>query len=150
MMGKQGGWIQPHGTPLVSTDTPHRLMNPPTPTARHTLSTTEDVDFITGGGPSEAASLSGPSAEQQAMIQRRVLIGGLAAVGLGAFALIPTKDLRIKPSKPLYFYLTGLLGVQVRTEVVVGCGVVRCSVGRCGMNSTLSVFYPTSCTHDLI
>lgn len=73
----------------------------------------EDVDFLTGGGPSEAASSAGPSAEQQAQIQRRVLIGSAAAAGLLAFSFVPTKDLRVKPSKPLYFYLTALLRVQV-------------------------------------
>ncbi|GBF87305.1 hypothetical protein Rsub_00016 [Raphidocelis subcapitata] len=72
----------------------------------------EDVDFITGGGPSEAAASAGPTAEQQALIKRRALIGGAAAAGLGAFALVPTKDLRLKPSKPMYFYLTALLRVQ--------------------------------------
>jgi hypothetical protein len=42
-----------------------------------------------------------------------VLLGGAATLALGAFALVPTKDLRLKPSKPLYFYLVQLLRVEV-------------------------------------
>jgi hypothetical protein len=80
----------------------------------------EDLDWVTGGGPSEASASSGPTAEQQALIQRRVLLGGGATAALAAFALVPTKDLRLKPSKPLYFYLVQLLRVQVRRGV---CGV---------------------------
>lgn len=72
----------------------------------------EDVDFITGGGPSEASAISGPTDEQQALIQRRVLMGAVATAGLAAFALVPTKDLRLKPARPLYFYLAGLVRVQ--------------------------------------
>ncbi|KAI8465048.1 MAG: hypothetical protein J3K34DRAFT_95919 [Monoraphidium minutum] len=72
----------------------------------------EDVDFITGGGPSEASALAGPTEEQQAAIKKRVLLGGAATAALLAFALVPTKDLRLKPSKPLYFYLTALVRVQ--------------------------------------
>ena len=92
----------------------------------------EDVDFITGGGPSEAVSSSAPSQEQEALIRRRVLIGAAATAGLAAFALVPTKDLRIKPSKPLYFYLTALLRTQARSDqrlrraappsLLCGCG----------------------------
>lgn len=68
---------------------------------------------MTGGGPSEAASSSGPTAEQQDAIKRRVLLGGGATAALLAFAFVPTKDLRLKPSKPMYFYLTALLRVEV-------------------------------------
>jgi hypothetical protein len=36
------------------------------------------------------------------------------AIGLAAFALIPTKELRVvKPSKPMFFYITQLLQAQV-------------------------------------
>ncbi len=93
-----------------------------------------DVDFFTGGGSSESsAGSSGPTPEQQSAIQRRLLIGGLAALGLGAFALVPTQALRPKPSKPLYFYLLALLGTQEQLkqcqEIIEdarwgsGCGV---------------------------
>jgi A/G-specific adenine glycosylase len=43
-------------------------------------------------------------------LQRRLLLGVLASVGLGAFALVPTQELQLsKPSKPLFFYLVPLL-----------------------------------------
>lgn len=42
--------------------------------------------------------------------QRRLILGAVAAVGLGAFALVPTQQLAVsKPSKPLFFYLVPLL-----------------------------------------
>lgn len=45
---------------------------------------------------------------------RRVAIGAAATLGLAAFALVPTKDLRVvKPSKPMFFYITQLLQAQV-------------------------------------
>ncbi len=105
-VGDMGGW----GASVQSTDIANALG------AKHAhvrQTHAEDVDFITGGGPSEASAASGPTSEQQAQIQRRALIGGAATIGLVAFALVPTKDLRVKPGKPLYFYLTSLLGVQV-------------------------------------
>ena len=80
-----------------------------------------DVDFFTGGGPSEA-STSSPSAAaaadatataiDQAVIQRRILIGLGISAGLGAFALIPTERLQPPPSQPLFFYLVPLLRAQ--------------------------------------
>lgn len=90
----------------------------------------EDVDWITGGGPSEASASSGPTDEQQALIRRRVLIGGAATAGLIAFSLVPTKDLRLKPSKPLYFYLAGLMRVQVR-RAGLGWGSSARGDGKC-------------------
>ncbi len=46
-------------------------------------------------------------------MQRRLLIGlGLTAAAV-ALALIPTAELRGKPPKPLFFYLTPLVRVQV-------------------------------------
>lgn len=47
--------------------------------------------------------------------QRRLVIGILATVGLGAFALVPTDYLRIsRPSKPLFLMLIPLVRVQAR------------------------------------
>ncbi len=46
--------------------------------------------------------------------QRRLLIGGILTVALGAFALVPTDSLRImKPTKPLFMYLIPLIRIQV-------------------------------------
>ena len=48
------------------------------------------------------------------VLQRRLLLGVVATVALGAFALVPTDSLRIgKPSKPLFLYLIPLIRVQV-------------------------------------
>ncbi len=44
--------------------------------------------------------------------QKRLILGAIASVGLAAFALVPTKELRPKPSKPLYFYIVSLLRIQ--------------------------------------
>eukprot|EP00877_Chromochloris_zofingiensis_P008227 jgi/Chrzof1/3658/Cz13g04020.t1 len=72
-----------------------------------------DVDFFTGGGVTESSSaVAAPSADQQATIQRRLVVGGLIAAGLAAFAFIPTRALRLKPSKPLFFYILALLQLQ--------------------------------------
>ena len=47
------------------------------------------------------------------VVQKRLLLGlGLTAAA-GALALIPTAELRGKPSKPLFFYLTPLVRIQV-------------------------------------
>ncbi|KIY95522.1 hypothetical protein MNEG_12440 [Monoraphidium neglectum] len=88
------------------------------PSKRNSWLSEEDVDWITGGGPSEASASSGPTEEQQSLIGRRLAIGAVATAGLVAFSLVPTKDLRLKPAKPLYFYLTALLRVQ---EQLVQC-----------------------------
>lgn len=45
-------------------------------------------------------------------LQRRLIIGlGLTGAAI-AFALIPTSDLRQKPPKPLFFYLTPLYRIK--------------------------------------
>lgn len=80
----------------------------------------EDVDFLTGGGPSEAASSSGPTPEQQAAIQRRVLFGGAAAAGLLAFAFVPTKALRPRPPQPLEYYLASLIRARAQLAQLRG------------------------------
>lgn len=82
------------------------------PSGRSSWLSEEDVDWITGGGPSEASASSGPTDEQQGQIRRRVLVGGAATAALAAFALVPTKDLRLKPPRPLFFYLAALLRVE--------------------------------------
>ena len=46
-------------------------------------------------------------------MQRRLLIGIGLAGAAGALALVPTAELRGKPSKPLFFYLTPLVRIQV-------------------------------------
>jgi hypothetical protein len=40
------------------------------------------------------------------------LLGALAVAGLSAFSLVPSEKLRLKPSKPLFFYLVPLLRTQ--------------------------------------
>jgi hypothetical protein len=48
-----------------------------------------------------------------------VALGAAVTAGLAAFALIPTKDLRVvKPSKPMFFYITQLLQAQVITGLL--------------------------------
>lgn len=70
-----------------------------------------------GGGATE--SVTPLSSEDQATVGRRVAIGAVASLGLAAFALIPTKDLRVvKPTKPMFFYITQLLQAQVGFSVV--------------------------------
>lgn len=55
-------------------------------------------------------------------LQRRLILGAVAAVGLGAFALVPTQQLQLsKPSKPLFFYLVPLLRCAGRAGAA-GCG----------------------------
>lgn len=63
---------------------------------------------------------SAPSPEQQATISKRLLVGGAITAGMVAFALVPTKDLRLKPSKPLFFYITQLLSAQVNPSAGSG------------------------------
>ena len=56
-----------------------------------------DVEFFTGGGPSEASGGSaGPSEcsdEEQSIVNRRIVVGLAGTVGLIAFALVPTGTL---------------------------------------------------------
>jgi len=72
------------------------------------------VDFFTGGGLSETAATDGGtipnSPEAEAIVRRRLLIGGAATVALAAFALVPTDALRLgRPAAPLFTYLTPLV-----------------------------------------
>jgi hypothetical protein len=81
-----------------------------------------------GGGATEAADTAGPSPEAQATVTKRLLLGGAATLGLLAFAMVPTKELRLKPQKPLYFYVVQLLSAQVGSQGLhdasyVGVGV---------------------------
>jgi hypothetical protein len=99
---------------------------PPESKSRNWLSES-DVDFFTGGGPSEAAGSTGSSdADIEAgVVQRRLLIGIGASAALGAFALVPTEKLQPAPSKPLFFYLVPLLRVQgllVEAEKIIPVG----------------------------
>lgn len=73
-----------------------------------------DVEFFTGGGPSEASQegAAPTSYEESAEVRRRLLIGIGISAALGAFALIPTEKLQPPPSKPLFFYLTPLVRVE--------------------------------------
>ena len=52
--------------------------------------------------------------QDNVVLQRRLLLGVVATVALGAFALVPTDSLRPgKPTKPLFLYLIPLIRVQV-------------------------------------
>ncbi|GIL72877.1 hypothetical protein Vretifemale_3169 [Volvox reticuliferus] len=79
---------------------------------RTTWLSEKDVEFFSGpaGVREEDASTEEP--EYKATVQRRLFIGGILTLGLGAFALVPTEALRPKPSKPMYFYLVPLLRIQ--------------------------------------
>ncbi|KAL0055531.1 hypothetical protein WJX82_001534 [Trebouxia sp. C0006] len=69
-----------------------------------------DMDFF-ARGPSETADAV-TDAASSAVVQRRLLIGiGLTGAAV-ALALVPTAELRGKPSKPLFFYLTPLVRIQ--------------------------------------
>jgi A/G-specific adenine glycosylase len=75
-----------------------------------------DVTFFTGAGITEGnvlgdgAGAASSSPEQQGVVRRRLLQGALATAALAAFALVPTRALRIgAPSKPLFFYLVPLV-----------------------------------------
>eukprot|EP00241_Pyramimonas_parkeae_P006631 CAMPEP_0114257448 /NCGR_PEP_ID=MMETSP0058-20121206/18738_1 /TAXON_ID=36894 /ORGANISM="Pyramimonas parkeae, CCMP726" /LENGTH=327 /DNA_ID=CAMNT_0001372175 /DNA_START=36 /DNA_END=1019 /DNA_ORIENTATION=+ len=71
-----------------------------------------DASFFTGDGPSELADGMKMTEEDKATVTRR-LIGGLAATGvLFALSLIPDKEVRPKPAKPLFFYIVPLLRIQ--------------------------------------
>ncbi|KAK9810206.1 hypothetical protein WJX72_006642 [[Myrmecia] bisecta] len=72
-----------------------------------------DMNFLTGGGPSEAADVPAASPEEESTVRRRLLLGIAATVALGAFALVPTDALRLdKPNKPLFMYLVPLVRIQ--------------------------------------
>ena len=58
-------------------------------------------------------------------MQRRVLIGVAGTAVLGALALVDLGSLQPKPSKPLFFYLTPLVRVEVRLPML-------CAINRAG------------------
>lgn len=87
-----------------------------------------DIEFFTGGGPSEGgtldenASVQGVGASkssEDAVVQRRLAIGLGLSVVLGAFALVPTEKLQPAPSKPLFFYLVPLIRTQEILKEVI-------------------------------
>lgn len=83
-----------------------------------------DVEFFTGGGPSEASGGStGPlksSEEEKSLVNRRIVVGLAGTVGLIAFALVPTEKLQPPPSKPLFFYLVPLLRTRdILDEIIL-------------------------------
>jgi len=78
------------------------------------LKESQAVDLLVGSGPGERGSEL--SEEAQGVVQRRLLIGVAASVGLAAFALVPTENFRPRPSKPLFFYLTAVLRVQAQLK----------------------------------
>ena len=85
-----------------------------------------DMDFFTGGGPSEAEGAPGASEEEGAVVRRRLLLGVGLAVAAGAFALVPTEKLQAPPAKPLFFYLVPLVRVEA-SEASAGRGGIRAS-----------------------
>lgn len=80
-----------------------------------------DIEFFTGGGPGEVGGngKGDQTEEEAAVVKRRLLIGTLLSIGLGAFALIPTEKLQPPPSKPLFFYLVPLLRVKEILQEIV-------------------------------
>jgi A/G-specific adenine glycosylase len=85
-----------------------------------------DIEFFTGGGPSEAGTQTGPGqgvdaseSSEDAVVQRRLAIGIGLSVVLGAFALVPTEKLQPPPSKPLFFYLVPLIRTQEILKEVI-------------------------------
>lgn len=68
-----------------------------------------DVDFFTGGAPVGEKGSEPVDKEMEATVSKRLIIGLLGAAGVGALSFIPTEALRIKPDKPLYFYVVPLL-----------------------------------------
>ena len=58
-------------------------------------------------------------------MQRRVLIGVAGTAVLGALALVDLGGLVPKPSKPLFFYLTPLVRVEVREQCWTTIGEQR-------------------------
>jgi len=71
-----------------------------------------DVNFFTGDGPSETAESNKMSDADQGEVTRRLLIGLAGVAAFIAVGLIPDKESRPKPTKPLFFYLVPLLRIQ--------------------------------------
>jgi len=78
--------------------------------ADYWLRESQAAELLAGSGPGESGQ--GVTEEEQAIIQRRLLLGLVGTAGLVAFALVPTEKLRPRPSKPLFFYLAGIVRVQ--------------------------------------
>jgi hypothetical protein len=99
---------------------------------------TQTSTLTAGGGATEAADTAGPSPEAQATVSKRLLVGGAVTLGLLAFAMVPTKELRLKPQKPLYFYVVQLLSAQVSAggAAAVGCKCVELSHSVAGYSSS--------------
>ena len=77
-------------------------------------------------------------------MQKRLIIGILATLGIAAFGLIPTDQLRVKPDKPMFFYVVPLLRIKVCEKgssnatfdldlsLAIGAGsFIRVQVGHC-------------------
>ena len=85
------------------------------PSAEASWLSESQVDFFAGaGGLGETAggrAGAAPSTpEVDAIVRRRLLVGGAASVALAAFALVPTDALRLgRPAAPLFTYLTPLV-----------------------------------------
>jgi hypothetical protein len=80
------------------------------------------VDFFTGVGATEGGSpsTSAPSQEEQAVVTKRLLLGVALSAATVAFALVPTDALKPPPAKPLFFYLTPLVRIQVLAHPSIG------------------------------
>lgn len=56
---------------------------------------------------------AGMTEEEKTVVTKRLVLGIVASVGLGALSLVPTETLNLaRPQKPLFFYLTPLLRIQ--------------------------------------
>ncbi|MEW5313376.1 MAG: hypothetical protein WDW38_004947 [Sanguina aurantia] len=71
-----------------------------------------DVSFLMSEGPGESGSSVAAMAEAESESNRRLILGSIAGVALGAFALVPTQKLRIKPEKEMNAYIVPLLRIQ--------------------------------------
>ncbi|GAX84747.1 hypothetical protein CEUSTIGMA_g12169.t1 [Chlamydomonas eustigma] len=81
-----------------------------------------DVEFFTGSAPPEESSQEGEGdPEMQQTVQKRLALGIIASLALGAFALVPTDALRLKPPKPMYFYIVPLLRIK---DLLEECGPI--------------------------
>ncbi|GMH38111.1 hypothetical protein BSKO_05995 [Bryopsis sp. KO-2023] len=67
-----------------------------------------DVEFLIGDGPAEGGG-QGLSEEEEAIVQRRLLLGVGASVILGGLALLPSDLFNSKPDQPLQAYVVPIL-----------------------------------------